>query len=247
MNVITREEAIAISSPHYFTGEPCGNGHISKRRTRTRHCLACVRDAMVEYRNRHPEKSKMQEASYRAKNPNKRWQQRKNASVRWRKNNPEKVAETLRVWVKKNANHIKIKRRAAYEANKPYYYERSKAQREANPAKARQAVKDWELRNPEKAKRIRRASGANRRARKALNGGHSTGRDIEALFLRYNNQCVVCPSTKRLHVDHILAIARGGSNDPSNLQILCHACNISKGDKIFEEWLPKRKHRLGLS
>lgn len=32
-----------------------------------------------------------------------------------------------------------------------------------------------------------------------------------------------------LHVDHIVAVAKGGSNDPSNLQALCADCNLGKG------------------
>jgi len=32
-------------------------------------------------------------------------------------------------------------------------------------------------------------------------------------------------------VDHILARARGGQNDPSNLRLLCFSCNAAKGAK----------------
>jgi len=32
-----------------------------------------------------------------------------------------------------------------------------------------------------------------------------------------------------LHVDHICAVANGGTNDPSNLQTLCSDCNLGKG------------------
>jgi hypothetical protein len=32
-----------------------------------------------------------------------------------------------------------------------------------------------------------------------------------------------------LHVDHILAVANGGSNDPENLRAICITCNVGKG------------------
>jgi 5-methylcytosine-specific restriction protein A len=32
-------------------------------------------------------------------------------------------------------------------------------------------------------------------------------------------------------VDHITPLARGGTDDPSNLQSLCAACNGTKGDR----------------
>jgi 5-methylcytosine-specific restriction endonuclease McrA len=31
------------------------------------------------------------------------------------------------------------------------------------------------------------------------------------------------------HIDHVVALANGGGNDPTNLRILCAACNLEKG------------------
>jgi 5-methylcytosine-specific restriction endonuclease McrA len=44
------------------------------------------------------------------------------------------------------------------------------------------------------------------------------------------------------HVDHVVPLVRGGSDDPSNLVIACVPCNLSKGDKLPHEW--KRSGRL---
>lgn len=40
-----------------------------------------------------------------------------------------------------------------------------------------------------------------------------------------------------LSVDHIVPIARGGSNGFDNLQTLCRWCNSSKGSKTMIEWM----------
>jgi hypothetical protein len=32
-----------------------------------------------------------------------------------------------------------------------------------------------------------------------------------------------------VHLDHIVPVARGGSNAPANLQVLCAGCNLRKG------------------
>jgi hypothetical protein len=49
-------------------------------------------------------------------------------------------------------------------------------------------------------------------------------------------KCAACGSTNNLVVDHVIPIARGGSCDIENLQPLCQLCNISKGQKLPEEW-----------
>lgn len=52
-----------------------------------------------------------------------------------------------------------------------------------------------------------------------------------AVYARDNNQCVVCGNTKNLQIDHIVAVSKGGSNDPDNLRTLCRSCNSSKCDR----------------
>ena len=44
-------------------------------------------------------------------------------------------------------------------------------------------------------------------------------------------KCVLCGATKEttvLEVEHVVAKANGGTNDPSNLRVLCHECNCGK-------------------
>ena len=52
---------------------------------------------------------------------------------------------------------------------------------------------------------------------------------------RDNFTCVICGASARqgarLHIDHIIPIAKGGKSTLSNLQTLCERCNIGKSDK----------------
>ena len=55
--------------------------------------------------------------------------------------------------------------------------------------------------------------------------------------LKRDRKCVLCgaapevDSAVRLHVDHIVPRSKGGSNDMSNLQVLCAECNLGKSNR----------------
>jgi len=49
-------------------------------------------------------------------------------------------------------------------------------------------------------------------------------------------KCVECGATKEercLHVDHIIPISRGGTDELDNLQTLCEGCNLAKKNRII--------------
>lgn len=42
------------------------------------------------------------------------------------------------------------------------------------------------------------------------------------------------PDGNDIHIDHIVPVSKGGKTVPSNLQVLCAKCNLSKGAKLIE-------------
>lgn len=60
----------------------------------------------------------------------------------------------------------------------------------------------------------------------------------KGVFFRDGGRCVLCridlsglfATDRTLHYDHIVPLARYGTNDPSNFQLLCKKCNIEKSD-----------------
>ncbi|MDL2271251.1 HNH endonuclease, partial [Methanobrevibacter sp. OttesenSCG-928-I08] len=57
------------------------------------------------------------------------------------------------------------------------------------------------------------------------------------VLVKYDYRCAECGTSKEnaeLEIDHIIPVAKGGSNDIDNLQVLCRDCNRGKSDKIWD-------------
>lgn len=104
--------------------------------------------------------------------------------------------------------------------------------------KAKDASRNWRISNPDKNAAIRRNGKANK---KSAEGKH-TASDVRAIFEKQQGLCANCTTkllksgAKKYHVDHMLPLALGGSNWPSNLQCLCPACNLRKSAKDPINW-----------
>jgi hypothetical protein len=58
-------------------------------------------------------------------------------------------------------------------------------------------------------------------------------RDVrQRVWQRYGGRCAECSSDQYLEFDHIVPVARGGSNSDGNVQLLCRRCNGEKSDHI---------------
>lgn len=62
--------------------------------------------------------------------------------------------------------------------------------------------------------------------------------DVKRIIEGQKYKCAncMCDVSKKYHVDHIMPIALGGTNWPSNLQILCPTCNMRKKAKHPIDW-----------
>jgi len=59
---------------------------------------------------------------------------------------------------------------------------------------------------------------------------------FHALLLRDGKQCSDCKSKrKKLEIDHIRPVAKGGLTELGNLELRCSSCNSKKSDTFSEE------------
>ena len=115
-----------------------------------------------------------------------------------------------------------------------------------NPGKCREHSTNSRRRNPETHKKwvkqnkekVTAYKASNRAKRKSALGKY-TGEQILNLLKLQNGKCPCCKVdiTKGFHRDHIKALACGGSNDITNIQLLCAKCNLQKGKKDSVEFM----------
>ena len=137
---------------------------------------------------------------------------------------------------------VRLKRQ--YEQNKESISARRKARYKANPEAALATNRKWREANLEKHRALNRkwakdhplemrALVAKRRALHKHAEGHYTRKDIHALWDKQLGVCASCSAVLlSFEVDHIIPLSKGGSNWPSNLQLLCRFCNRSKSNKL---------------
>jgi hypothetical protein len=157
----------------------------------------------------------------------------------YRKCNAERVRKSAAAWRSDNPDLMRRYKAAWRASNRDRALQATANWAKANPDRAREARAAWYAANPD-ARRIHKQ---NRRARKLENGGElSRGIAVKLLKLQ-KGKCACCNSDLSetgYHIDHIMPLALGGSNDDDNVQLLCPACNASKGAKNPVDFMQSR-------
>jgi 5-methylcytosine-specific restriction endonuclease McrA len=215
MKIISRQHAREIGLLRYFTGKPCVNGHVDERQVSNATCFSCSRDKQkrfaLEKRALWLEGTRRRNKKYRAKNR-------------------DKFRRLDAVYYKKRIDKKKQYNAKWNSANKERHRLTTLGWRAKNKEKLRSTKKMWNRANPERIRVYNRNSKVKRRS--AI--GKHTLCDIRKIIVAQKHRCAYCAislkKTER-HVDHIVPISKGGSNNKQNLQILCVPCNLAKQAK----------------
>jgi len=142
-------------------------------------------------------------------------------SKRWRLANPKRSKEHWDNWTKRNRKSARERYREYYKQNIEHMREYQRKRYQLPHLKAAHAARE-----------------RTRRARLAGAEGTHTQADIERLKHHQHNKCYWCGEdiSQEYHVDHYIPLSRGGSNYPDNLVLACPACNLSRGNKLPDEW-----------
>lgn len=199
----------------------CNKCNIETDRYKDGRCKSCAKIRRDKFRLNNPDYGKEW-----VKNNKER---HKNLCREWYKNNISKALEYAKKWQKDNPE-----RRSAI----------NRRLREKNPEKHKASYTKWKSLNKDRVSLTAskwqkensiycRSMSSRRRSIKKNSEGSYNLRDINKLLQDQTYKCNFCfiSIKKKYHVDHVIPLSKGGSNWPSNLQLLCPTCNLRKGAK----------------
>ena len=217
-----------------------------------------ISDAAYRERNREKIRDRNREWARRDRqlNPTRLHGKRKEQSRKYYEKRKGEIKAYVRNWKQANRDRENAKLRYKYSTKEAKDKRHQKyLQRKASGALAAyeervkgtsiiQRRKEYKKRHLKEHPELYRQNRRNRKARVKGAQGKHTASDIKAIFQRQKGICATpnCGASLHrsgkniMHVDHIMPLVLGGSNDAFNIQLLCPPCNLIKAAKHPDEW-----------
>ena len=200
----------------------CGsdtNGYYKDKRAtdgQKSECKKCFGEIAAAWKKAHPERAKQ----IAQKSVKKNREKYRGRVARYQRENREQIRRVHIAWVERNPEKID-----SYEA------------------RLKQARKEWKKANP----LAMLAYSQKRRAMKKQAEGVFSPADVGRMLVEQGGSCAACRvdlSASGYHVDHIRALAKGGSNWPENLQLLCPRCNTTKATMDMDAFIERLSRKV---
>jgi 5-methylcytosine-specific restriction endonuclease McrA len=161
-----------------------------------------------------------------------REQARQRAST-WYYANTEKARIAAKIW--KVKNHDKAIASAVKSNKRPERLVWARQHRLLPKVRAKEieAKRKWRSKNPDKV----RIENHKRRSLEAEANGSFTAAEWHLVLWLFNFQCAYCGSTEKITIDHVVPLARGGSNYIENIVPACLSCNCRKHAKLDWQYM----------
>lgn len=162
------------------------------------------------------------------------------------------VQERLKKWREENIEHVREyqrrpeNRKKKRESDKEYY--RKVRKNPENVKKERLRAKEFRDNNPEVVRKYNQKyytspkgiisyTNHNHRRLALIKSPKCdlTNKRIKQIYKR-DKVCVYCSSDKKLELDHIIPLAKGGTCLWINYVLACEKCNRSKSDREVHRW-----------
>jgi 5-methylcytosine-specific restriction endonuclease McrA len=206
----------------------------------------------AKYAAEHAEELRAKRATFYADTKDERRDKKAEIDKAYRERNAVAIRERRKVAMLGNpaARARNIERaRVWYQANKELVAEKERQKYLANREAIKRRVAKYQKEHPEQTRLLHRLKANRRRALLREAGGEQyKPADVERLIAAQAGLCVYCRTSlaQGFHVDHRIPVARGGTNDARNIQLLCPPCNMAKSDKLpedFEEELERERRK----
>ena len=146
--------------------------------------------------------------------------------------------EISRAYHKANKDAIKARKDLDRKENPEKYADIERRRHKKHKEKRRKKSKDWTAANPEKARVHWRRRSQRKRASKY--GCNSETWDRHVIHAEAGGRCLYCGikiELDEMHADHFIPLVKGGSNLRGNIVCSCASCNLSKHDKMPEDFI----------
>ncbi len=207
-------------------------------------CSECVRAISAAWFKAHTSRAKIRQKAYYAKNK-KTIIERTGA---YRRAHPEIARKSWQNWYAKNKPAAAEKARKWRAANPERTLRNARRWRWLNPKRAGELRRRWRRENPDRARAASLKASKLRLMRIKQAPGNFTPELWQQRSQMLGSACWYCNEAKGVTIEHVIPLARGGTNFIANLRPTCKRCNDIKGPKTYKEfmeYLLLREHALG--